>query len=120
MVRDALVRGLGDSDIEQDVLEYNDQDMTLEDTIKFIEAGKRSEATLQNTSAATVSSYKQTDKDQHVVKCRNCGKPGHGDGRDTQARKEKCKAWDKIFSKCDKRNHFANVCRSRKHNEGCG
>ena len=91
MVRDALIRGLGDSDIQQDVLGHNDQDMTLEDTIKFIEAkeaGKRSQATLQNPSAATVSSYKQTEKDQHVVKCRNCGKPGHGDGRDTQARKE--------------------------------
>ena len=65
--------------------------MTLEDTIKFIEAkeaGKRSQATLRHPSAATVSSYKQTDKDQHVVKCRNCGKPGHGDGRDTQARKK--------------------------------
>ena len=122
MVRDALIRGLGDSDIQQDVLGHNDQDMTLEDTIKFIEAkeaGKRSQATLQNPSAATVSSYKQTDKDQQVVKCRNSGKPGHGDDRDTQARKEKCKSWDKISSKCDKRYHFANVCRS-KHNEGCG
>ena len=34
-------------------------------------------------------------------------------GRDTQAKKEKCKAWDKICSKCDKKNHFANVCRSK-------
>ena len=116
MVRDALIRGLGDSDIQQDVLGHNDQDMTLEDSIKFIEAkeaGKRSQATLQNPSAATVSSYKQTDKDQHVVKCRNFGKPGHDDGRDTPARKKKCKAWDKICSKCDKKNHFANVCRSK-------
>ena len=90
--------------------------MTLEDTIKFIEskeAGKRSQATLQNPSAATVSSYKQADEDQHVVKCRNCGKPGHGDGCDTQARKEKCKAWDKNFSKSDKKIHFANVCRCK-------
>ena len=74
MVRDALIRGLGESDIQQDVLGHNDQDMTLEDTIRFIEAkeaGKRSQATLQNPSAATVSSYKQTDKDQHVVKCQN-------------------------------------------------
>ena len=110
------IKGLGDSDIQQDVLGYNDRDMTLEDTIKFIEAkeaGKRSQATLQNPSAATVSSYKQTDKEQHVVKCRNGGKPGHGDGRDTQARKEKCKAWDKICSKCDKKNHFTNFCRSK-------
>ena len=38
IVRDALIRELGDSDIQQDVLGHNDQDMTLEDTIKFIEA----------------------------------------------------------------------------------
>ena len=90
--------------------------MTLEDTIKIIEAkeaGKRSQATLQNPSAATVSSYKQADQEQHVVKCRNCGKPGHGDGHDTQARKEKCKAWDKFCSKSDKKKHFANLCRSK-------
>ena len=106
MVCDALIRELCDSDIQQDVLGHNDQDMTLEDTIKFIEAkeaGKRSQATLLNPSAALVSSYKQADQEQHVVKCRNCGKPGHGDGRDTQARKEKCKAWDKHCSKCDKK-----------------
>ena len=34
MVRDALIIGLGDSDIQQDVLGRNDEDMTLEDTIK--------------------------------------------------------------------------------------
>ena len=63
MVRDALIRGLGDIDIQQDVLGHNDQDMTLEDLIKFIEAkeaGKLSQATLQNPSAATVSSYPRT------------------------------------------------------------
>ena len=116
MVRGALIRGFGDIEIQQDALGRNDQDMTLEDTIKFIEAkeaGKRSQAPLQNPSAAEVTSYKQTDKDQHVVKCRTCGKLGHGDGRDTQARKEKCKTWDKHCSKCDKKNHFANVCRSK-------
>ena len=61
MVRDPLIRGLGDSDIQQDVLGHNDKDITLEDTIKFIEAeeaSKRSQASLQNPSAATVSSYK--------------------------------------------------------------
>ena len=37
MVRDALIRGLGNSDIEQDVvLGHNNQDMTLEDTISSL------------------------------------------------------------------------------------
>ena len=49
-IRDDLNRRLGDSNIQQD-MGKNDQDMTLEDTIKYIEieeAAKRSQATLQN------------------------------------------------------------------------
>ena len=102
MVRDALIKRFGNSDVQQIVLGHNDQDMTLEDTITFIEAneaGKRSQASLQNPNAATASSYKQADKDQHVVKCRNCVKRGHGDGLDRHARREKCKAWDKNCSR---------------------
>ena len=116
LVRDGLNTGLGDSDIHPDVLGQNDQDMTLEYTIKIVEAkeaDKRSQVTLQNPCAATVSSYTQLDRDQHVVKRRNCGKPGHGDGRDTQSRKEKCEVWNKICSKCNKINHLANVCGSK-------
>ena len=44
--------------------------MTLEETIKSTEtqeAGKRSQATLQNPSAATLSSHKHADKDQHPI-----------------------------------------------------
>ena len=40
IVRDALIRGLGYSDIQQHVLGHNDLEMTLGDTIKFIEAKK--------------------------------------------------------------------------------
>ena len=38
MVCDALSNRIGDSDIQEVVLRQNDQDMSLEDTIKFIEA----------------------------------------------------------------------------------
>ena len=89
-VCDAHLRELGDSDIQKDVLGNKDRDMTLDDTIKFIEADEAA-------------------KDQHVVKCQNCVKPCHDDGRDTQAGKEKCKTWDKNCSMCDKKNRFANV-----------
>ena len=64
--------------------------MTLEGTIKFTEAkeaGKRTQATLQNPIAATVSSHRQADRDQHIVQCRTCGKLDHGDGCDTEAKK---------------------------------
>ena len=38
MARDALIRRLRDREFQQNVLGHNDQYMTLEDTIKFIEA----------------------------------------------------------------------------------
>ena len=110
MVHDALINAFGDSDIQQYILGRNDQNIILEDIIKFVEAkeaGRRS-TSLQNLSASTLFSYKQLDKDQHLVKCRKCGKSGEDDRRDTQARKEKCKSWDKICSHCDKRNPVVN------------
>ena len=57
-------------------------------------AGKQSQDPLKNTSAATVSSYEQADKNQYLVKCLKCGRPRHGDRGDTQANKEK--AWNTI------------------------
>ena len=120
MVHDAFIKAFGDSDIQQYILGRNDQNIILEDIIKFVEAkeaGRRS-TSLQNLSASTLFSYKQLDKDQHLVKCRKCGKSGEDDRRDTQARKEKCKSWDKICSHCDKRNHVADVCRSKPKKTG--
>ena len=55
----------------------NDQDMTLEHTIKSIgakQADERSQATLQNQSATMLFSSKQRDKDQHLVKSETAGK----------------------------------------------
>jgi hypothetical protein len=41
---------------------------------------------------------------QAGCKCQNCGQPPHNEKLD------KCPAKGKICSKCDKHNHFANVC----------
>ncbi len=65
MVRDAIIRGLEDSDIRLDILSESDQDMTLERVLKLVEAkesGKRSASRLlsgdaTSTAAATHSQY---------------------------------------------------------------
>ena len=54
------------------------------------------------------SAYKQ---DKKIKPCLNCGLRRHGDGSQ-QAREKDCKAFGKTCTKCGKKNHFSNVCKS--------
>ncbi|KAK3769232.1 hypothetical protein RRG08_005179 [Elysia crispata] len=52
IVRDALIRGVADPDIQLDLLSHKKQDMSLEDVLQFVEAkeaGKRSAFRLLDT-----------------------------------------------------------------------
>ena len=64
VLRDVLIKGVADTDIQLDLLSETNQDMTFEEAIKFIEAkesGKRSAVTLhQSQNAATRSTYKKS------------------------------------------------------------
>ena len=116
MIKDTLIRGLEDQEIQQDVLGHENQDMSLEDTVKLIEAkesGKRSQASLHSDGAHAFSQYKK-DKLKPVAdktKCGYCGSRGHGDGRDIETRKAKCKAYGQKCNKCGLRNHFETICK---------
>ena len=63
ILRDVLCRGLDDSEIQMDLLGNKNQDMTLEQVLRFVEAkeaGKRSASRLSlphTTDAVTGSSY---------------------------------------------------------------
>ena len=124
MVRDALVRGLYDEEIRLDLLSKADEDITLEDALKFVEAkesGKRSASRLaegdsMSTTAAT-SSYRRRqryrDKPRDVTVnqpqlCGYCGKPAHGSDRE---RPKLCPAYGKTCSRCGIKHHFQTVCR---------
>ena len=72
MVRDALIRGLDDEEIRLDILGESRQDLSLGDTLSYVEAkesGKRSASHLIGDSsinaAAVVSSYKRQGKVEH-------------------------------------------------------
>ena len=56
------------------------------------------------------SMYKKLQKNKT---CANCGAKRHGDGS-LEARQKECKAFGKICSKCNKKNHFSSVCWSTK------
>ncbi len=60
MVRDVLIRGLNDLDIQQEVLGNEDQDLNLEKTISLVEAkeaGRRSQASIVGEGAHAISQH---------------------------------------------------------------
>ena len=68
MIRDVLCRGLGDTEIQMDLLGDKDQNISLEEILKFVEAkeaGKRSASHLlvpQSADAVAGSSYRKQKK----------------------------------------------------------
>lgn len=127
MIRDVLIRGLEDDEIRLDILADSNQDITLEQSIKLIEAkesGKRSASRLNNgtVSAAISSAYKSRDKAQFIqrkqtatsqlrINCSYCGKPGHGQSR--LEREKKCAAYGHQCAKCGIPHHHESVCRRK-------
>ena len=132
IIRDTLIRGLEDDEIRLDILGQCRQDLSLDDTLLFIEAkesGKRSASLLNgSTSSATAnaaSSYKHYNKpkapafrpkpEQFVPSCSHCHQKGHGNGRNTRERIYKCPAYNHTCQQCGKPHHFEKACLSRKY-----
>ena len=129
MVRDTLITGLADDDIRLEVLGQSKQDMSLEDTIRFIEAkesGKRSANRIKPLPPPALidasSSYRQAerrrlqprppDKSPHTTLCSYFGQTGHGHRR--QDRMHHCPAFNHSCKKCNLPHHFESVCRKAK------
>ena len=106
MIKDVLCRGLEDTEIQMQLLGDKNQDMTLEQVLRFVEAkeaGKRSASHLllpQATDAVTGSSYRRQKrpsakgpppKDQDT--CTYCGTRGHGRNPPTRVRRTECPAF---------------------------
>ena len=126
IVRDVITRGLADSEIQLDLLGDRNQDMTLEEVLKFVEAreaGKRSASRLFETQGIDASRSQYRQNKQETAKprkdegkddpCNYCGKRGHGKSAPPKARKTNCPAYGKRCDHCNRPNHFATVCRSK-------
>ena len=123
MVRDNLVRGLYDQDIQREVLGMEDQTMNLDNLLKLLEAkeaGRRTQATIlgRGVTAAAMSSYKTNEKRTNLDNCSYCGKSGHGKnegpGRNSlQLRQAKCPAFTIQCNICSRKGHFTQLCRSK-------
>ncbi|GFN96751.1 hypothetical protein PoB_002325700 [Plakobranchus ocellatus] len=137
MVRDILIVGLADEDIRLDVLGQANQEMSLEETIRFIEAkesGKRSAGRINPKPTAVLvavdaasSTYKQIERrrlqgeppDRKAITqkqlCGHCGKAGHSSKK--QERMNHCPAFNHICNNCNLPHHFESVCRKSRQKQ---
>ena len=118
ILRDIIVRNIVDNDIQLELLGNENQSMSLEEVIRFIEAkesGKRSATHLLTTQAANAarsSSYKKgknaaTPTSVHNNDlCSYCGKPGHGKQAASHIRRKSCIAFGHTCGHCGKSNHL--------------
>ena len=142
MITHQLIRGLENPATQEKVLALaateKKEDLTLSKIAEFVEAqetGINSSKLLggnasinrlsefqknkmrdrSSTLPAKITEVENTDDGS---KCEYCGKLGHGRKADLVTRKNKCPAWGQKCSKCQKRGHFATVCKSRIRERG--
>ena len=134
-VRDALARGLVDTEIQIDILGNTNQDMPLEEMITIIEAkesGKESASLLsgEHTTNALRSSYKRDNTSRNTANnnpnngnnqannpnpCGWCGRKGHGNNWRRSHRRENCPAFKHKCAHCEKSGHYDDMCRKTRY-----
>ena len=128
ILRDVLSRGIADQEIQLDVLGDQNQDMTLEEVLKFVEAkesGKRSASRLLNSQGAeSVGSTYRRGKQQDVRDrmtdsslCSYCGEKGHGRSAPLRIRKTECPAYNRTCQYCKLQHHLEKVCRNKERSK---
>ena len=128
---DVVTRNISDSEVQLDLLGDSNQNMTLEEVLKFIEAkeaGKRSASRLlhtQNVDAAR-SSYRKDKSSAFKSKpehsndhCIYCGRQGHGKRSLPRVRQRQCPAYGHRCKHCSREHHFLQMCRSRDTTSNC-
>ena len=117
ILRDVLIRGIADQEIQMEVLGDTNQDPTFEEALRIIEAkeaGKRSATSLSDSNGAQAmrSTYKREQRpslpDEH---CGYCGLTGHGKKSPPKIRQQKCPAFGHRCQKCKIEHHYESVCR---------
>ena len=111
-VLNVVMAGLHDPDIRERALTaaYMKRIANLKQLVEFCSAEEATKLCNSSSIGAVRSSYKKeannrkTNQKQAKPKCKGCGEQAHED------RSKQCKAWGKTCNKCNKSNHFSNVC----------
>ena len=116
-----MARGIVDQEIQLDLLGNENQDMTLDEMLAFIEAkesAKRSASKLLDVQGAgavssTYSRQKRQETQRQQGSCSYCGGHGHGKRAAPHIRSKMCAAYDHKCRLCSKHHHMENLCRSK-------
>ena len=124
ILRDTVIRGLADPEIQLDLLSDANQDMSLKEVFQFVEkkeAGRRSaNRLLDSQSTISVSQYRKNQRNHHKdladnksEPCNCCRKRDHGRNASSNIRKTNFPAYNATCDYCDKKHHFASVYRKK-------
>ena len=133
ILRDVLARGIADQEIQLDLLGNQNQDMSLEEMLAFVEAKeswKRSASRLLDAQGANTvnsayrrskmqeSSGKRPDpkmgqQDRQQATCSYCGGCGHGKRSPPNVRARECPAYNHKCKLCNRDHHTEGLCRSK-------
>ena len=122
MICDTLVRGLADSDIQLEIISKQNQDMTLEEAIRFIEAKESGKPHPGQFVYPTLKQYSLSHQRLQETRETCSGwllllwqKTFHGKFR--REREQTCPAFNNTCKKCNIKGHFDSVCRRGKPKE---
>ena len=130
-VKDQLIKGINNPNLQADILAKANTLTSLTDVIRHataFESALRDQSDISDPTLtlARFTNYqrqkrfnnsrsnanRRSSNSSDPKRCGGCGSTAHG--KTIQDRTENCKAWGKICGNCGKTNHFADVCRSQK------
>lgn len=121
IIKDNLIRGISDPEIQADLLGDAKTDRTLDEVVTFFvqkQQGKATRSAVGDCTAAinwqgkaktTQSQIKQKYPD-NKGKCWACAGPSHGPRNDKMTRTKFCPAWSATCNKCNIKGHYNKSC----------
>lgn len=122
MVRDQLIKGLYDMDVREQILGEKDQNMSLKDTLAYIEAKEAGKRSQESLSTPSVASRLSTDYQRQKAKLLRANKDpkiaeGHNDDDPPEDNLDKPKVrFHKKCRFCGARHPGTQAVSSRKEN----
>ena len=132
VLRDVLITGLEDQDIQAEILSSSDQDMSLDKVFKMIETKESGKITASKLNSEhtvnAASSYKKKRISKTMEQklkyekpregaCGYCGQRGHGKSAKFSLRRTMCPAFDYKCKICHIKHHFDKMCKSKSNSE---
>ena len=118
VIQQLVIHGMYDNDIRIRVMSRNTNGelTTLDKLVNYIqaeEAGRNESNDLISEDGQVASIKKKSSYQVDKGKCGHCGQKRHTSNNSPEDRKSSCKAYGVTCNKCQRKHHYASVCRSK-------